>query len=956
LPGWVGVVETVLAEPAATAEELERLSAGEPSPWLPCFAPFVRVARRRLGPSGLNDPGLFAPGAVAALERNLVRWLAFLFQQTLDLETRVLAVRRGLEPQTARDALARQLSTGGLRELLLEYAVLARLAATAVLRWTEVAGELAGRLAADREELAERFGAGIPPGPVTELETGLSDPHRGGRTVMALRFASGLRLVYKPRGVTMDLAWKGLLEWLAGRGMPVPLRTVAMLGREEHAWIEHLEYRPCADAGELRRYCRSAGALLFCAYLLDATDMHDGNLIGVGPEPVLIDLETLMEPVVRAMDRSQTTRASRLAEERLNRSVLRTAMLPTWREGPGGEVADIGGLGSILGSPSTAWYERTRESNPLTPELAAALARPGSGIAPGDLVEEVLGGFALTYRFAARHREALLAPDGPLGPLAGQPVRLLYRDTQIYMKLLHSSFAPEGLRDGVDRSLALEGVKRVLHWAPERPFFQPLLQAEAESMTRLDVPYFATRSDSDALFLEQPRREVPGFFTGPSHASVLRRTRELGETDLEAQLEDVRAAFELRLAAPPHTHPDAPDARDTRPAPLTDERAREAALELADAIAARALRGEDGSATWVAPVPFAKDSRFQIAPLPLDLASGAGGIAVFLAAAERARPGRGLGALALASLQPLQRALDSTVTDFQRSVAPSLGPGAASGWGGIVWALVRVAGLLGEDGALALARRAATALSPERIAETSEPGLNDGLAGALLGLLALAEADPAGDSLERAVACGRRLLEVRGASGALSLGATPSPGLGFGDAGVAWALARLHERTGDAALLQAARATARAVAATAPGPAEDGRATSTCHGSAGTALGLAVLAGAGAADPEDALRFARHAAEAPGTALQGLCCGSSGRADALAEIGARLGHPELVESARAAAAAGLARAEAAGGPRVVPGVERPLFAPGLLHGRAGIGYTLLRLSGAGILPAALLLE
>jgi hypothetical protein len=55
------------------------------------------------------------------------------------------------------------------------------------------------------------------------------------------------------------------------------------------------------------------------------------------------------------------------------------------------------------------------------------------------------------------------------------------------------------------------------------------------------------------------------------------------------------------------------------------------------------------------------------------------------------------------------------------------------------------------------------------------------------------------------------------------------------------------------------------------------------------------------------------------------------------------------------AAAGLARTRAAAGFHVVPGVARPLFAPCLLRGH-GIGWTLLRLSGAGILPCALLLE
>jgi lantibiotic modifying enzyme len=157
-------------------------------------------------------------------------------------------------------------------------------------------------------------------------------------------------------------------------------------------------------------------------------------------------------------------------------------------------------------------------------------------------------------------------------------------------------------------------------------------------------------------------------------------------------------------------------------------------------------------------------------------------------------------------------------------------------------------------------------------------------------------------------------------------------------------------------LLDAARATAALFADQIPETPATGYGVGACHGSAGTALGLSALVASGAARAEDAMRFAAHAAAAGGGPLQGLCCGRFSRVEALAAVGHRLDRPELLSAARQLAASSLARAAAAGGLHVVPGVARPLYAPGLLQGRAGIGLTLLRLSGAGILPSALLLE
>jgi lantibiotic modifying enzyme len=44
-------------------------------------------------------------------------------------------------------------------------------------------------------------------GKVTEIQTSLSDPHKQGRTVILLTFESGLKLVYKPKNLGMEVGF-----------------------------------------------------------------------------------------------------------------------------------------------------------------------------------------------------------------------------------------------------------------------------------------------------------------------------------------------------------------------------------------------------------------------------------------------------------------------------------------------------------------------------------------------------------------------------------------------------------------------------------------------------------------------------------------------------------------------------------------------------------------------------
>src|SRR5262249_54217609 len=148
--------------------------------------------------------------------------------------------------------------------------------------------------------------------------------------------------------------------------------------------------------------------------------------------------------------------------------------------------------------------------------------------------------------FLMEQREALLAADSPLGALKAQKVRFIFRATQVYGLVLLKTFEPKFLLNGIDWSIELDVLSRAFLRAEDKPRDWPILQAEQRAMEQLDIPYFGTYSDSDALSqgLEHP---IEKYFEQPSYQQALTRLKRLNEEDLAQQVAIIQGSFEARF-------------------------------------------------------------------------------------------------------------------------------------------------------------------------------------------------------------------------------------------------------------------------------------------------------------------------------------------------------------------------------------------------------------------------
>lgn len=998
LPAWAETLLAIMVAASAPHDAVARraFDPAAPLPFEELFVPFLHVARQRVQTGAGAAGDLLDERARAMLERGLLRRLVECFTKTLELEfsvtrtltlsplDRVLALAAAEPPRRRYRQFIAGLLADGLRAFFREYSMLARLAAHTVDDWADATIELLRRLEQDQDAIRRRFGAGAGPGAVVAVESGLSDPHNGGRSVVALSFASGPRLVYKPKDLGIERAFGGLLAWLNEQGAPLPFKILNVLDRPGYGWVEYVEAQPCRTPEQARRYFERAGMLICLVYVLGGTDCHYENLVAAGEHPVLIDLETLMHPWLRGEEHDAATNAAALSMQQLWDSVLRSGLLPRWEFGTDRRNAtDVSGLGGFTDQETAVPVQRWRHVNSDLMELVTieAPGQPRSGgptldgtpLAPGAFADALADGFRRMYSFLAERAELLLAAGSPLEQLGRQRVRLVYRPTRAYAAVRSRLLTPRCLRDGADFAIEADFLCRAMTASGERPRFWPLLAAEQRALERGDIPFFAARANSDGLEIG-PGQQLAGCFLHAGIDQARQRLRQLGAAHMEQQIALIRGTlYALTTAGSPHAAESTP-LDDELPPSAPGELIAEA-LEIAEDIRRRAILGPDGSASWIGLEYLGEASRFQLQPMGPALYDGGSGVALFLAALEHATGGAGYRDLVLAGLGPLRLLLRALAAPAQQALAQQIGIGGASGVGGFVYALARAGRLLGSQELLEDATRAAALISPATIRADRSHDVVAGAAGAILGLLALHESTGDAGLLERAYLCGQHLLERRSPSAAgprawANRDGRLLTGFGHGAAGIAYALLRLHAAGPDGQLVAAAQeaiAYERGMFSPVAGNWPDLRASESdaasfmcgwCSGAPG--VGLARLGGLPALDSPEARQDVALALEttlAPGRlGVDHLCCGHAARAELALTAGLRLGRPALIERARQVAAGVLARARRDGRFSLVAGLPREVATPGLFQGTAGIGYTLLRLARPERVPSLLLWE
>jgi len=967
--------------------------ASEGIPFAPAYGPFLLAAVAPLSSdldhaAGRLDPALVADllgGLLADLARLGGRVLATAFGDFLRMRS------AAADPDETADHEAFEAGLGaasGWEPVLQAHPVLARLLATSCLGWRADTAKFLARLQADWDALPPVFfpaaTTGHGPRRLSRLRSSSSDRHEGACAVRILEFSDGTRVVYKARPLNLEADFHDLLRALAARGLAEAPPALLVLARRGYGWVEFAEAAPVTDRPALDAWFRRAGALLCLMHLLGGNDGHMENIIATAAGPVLIDVETLLQPR-RPPAEQEATGTFAQAARQVHDSVLQTGLLPLWQQGRQGRPYDIGGFTGTGGYESPVLHQSWEHigTNAVRPTWRRAVARglrnlpvfDGSRHAAGAHLPALTAGFSAAWQFLQSNRDLL---DAALPRWAEAPLRVLIRPTTHYAALLERSLTVDALKSGVDRSIIFEGLRRpMVRQFTTRPAYWPAVAEEIRALEAGDIPIFYVQAGGRDLAAADGRCLVPGAFGESALTSTAARLDRLTDANRLRQLELIAAAFiesSAETSPPPPVEATAtPVDIDTLLAttPLASDASLIATADiLANQIISAAVRGRDGFVTWVGPSSLHPGQRRQQGG-SYYLYDGAAGIALFLAAHARVTGHKTARSTALAALEPIRAILDSPDAD---SMIRREGIGGCSGLGSLIYALTTIAGLLDTPTLIDTAAHLGRFIGDARIAADQALDIVSGSAGAIMGLLALHRAGGGDEALQRAVACGRHLLAHAEPVGTDGL-AWPSwpdrlllAGYSHGAAGCAAALLSLFKATGDQAFAEAARAALRyerSLFEPAAGnwpillPSGDVRFASTwCHGAPGILLSRPGFLGVFGDNEDTRLReemaIAAHTTVTAGvSSLDHLCCGTMGRVEILHTVAPTLGD-RMRDLARLGATLTLQRARhrRAFSLQTDP-VRNAVFQPGFFRGLSGIGYSCLRLARPDLLPAVL---
>lgn len=980
LPGWADDAIWIETALQSAEKSVDRLADEcEPYAFDHLFKPVVAQAAEFLW-SGLDRRTVdnLTESARDRLRLSLLRELSNLCAPAI-YEQFVIARKAGeaskQTPGASRyNQFIADMKSGGFRRLFEDKPVLLRLIAVLTRQWIETSREFVVRLEADLPVIRRDILRSKAESPVAKIEGDLSDPHNGGRSVRIVSFADGSRVVYKPKDLRLDIAWHGLVERLNRSGSPIELRAVRAISRDGYGWTEFIGHTGCADQEGCKRFFQRAGAWLAVFHCFVANDMHQENIIAAGEHPVPIDLETILQSTADEHEtRDPEAWASDLALEKLVNSVMMVGLLPAYGRTPDNNVFAMGGMTADWNSKIKIKWEninsdemrptRAKEVSNINPNLPHV---GGSYAKFADHIDDLVSGFEDYAKFLRR-----LSKDSKFGDMyegfAGLPVRKVVRATRFYSMLLQRLKNNRTMDDGIVWSAQADFMARLAEWDKATDDFWPLQRAERSALLSLNVPHFISASDGNEV------RDAAGFSTRIEAISGLSRARAriqaFNEQEIDWQIEIIRENTRSLSKSSEPIMAGQVKLADVPAHPATKVFAAEAD-KVAGELSSHAIRRGPGAA-WIGLDWLGDAEVFQLVCLGPDLYNGVSGISLFLAAHSAVTGHPTSTDLALAGVAYARKNLKSRNA---ARMARSLGVGAATGLGSIVYALAAMSKLLGDDELLADAHVGAGLFTDELIAADRQLDVIGGSAGAILCLLRLYRDGQSADVLKRAIKCGEHLIAQSrlGPEGQRSWvgqgsGKQALNGMSHGAAGFAFALASLASVSGREEFGRAAseciafeNSTFDASRNNWPdlrGEGEPSWPCQWCHGASGIGLARIAMTKRNALDPKILAGDIRNAIEGTTKAWPGvldtLCCGTLGSVEFFCEAGSVLGREDLRELASRRLMAVIETAASKGDYRWNNGKRN--FNLGLFRGLAGVGYTSLRQLD-GSLPNVLIWE
>lgn len=380
------------------------------------------------------------------------------------------------------------------------------------------------------------------------LERDAGDSHNGGSAVCIVTFEGDRKVVYKPRSTATEAGFQRYLEWINKHVPGTDLLTVRVIDQGSYGWMEFVPALEIRSESEATQYYFRYGALIAALYSVNGTDIHHENLIANGAHPVVIDLETIIQPV--ELRNTDDKKQAVMGLDFYADTPFFTAMLPT----PTLTVNTIASpLSDVITYPEAdvglavdAERKVILIKEPKKIQDQHVLSLNGKRVEHTKYRDDIIAGFRAVYLTLIANKNELLTRVLH-DCFDGVRVRVVLRFTQLYAKLLAALRAPYSQESFATQD---EYLSKLWLVARDSPSLAGIVPSEFDQLARGDIPYFEARVDSTSL---------SDFVGNEVHGVLQRSGMECAKRKLltmnRARLEEDLAALEYTLVCMSRQNP-----------------------------------------------------------------------------------------------------------------------------------------------------------------------------------------------------------------------------------------------------------------------------------------------------------------------------------------------------------------------------------------------------------------
>lgn len=336
---------------------------------------------------------------------------------------------------------------------------------------------------------------------IKDIDTGLGDGHNGECTALITLY-DDTKLIYKPRNIDTTNSYNSFINWVNYK-LNTNLKTFKCVSCKDYGWLEFVTYEAVNTPEELQEYYYRAGVLLAVTLLLGSKDCHYENVIASGQNPVLIDHETIIQPVLS----KQSIRTWDEQHKIPPFSVLESMLIVNQATGITSEHVGYGIKGNIevmdlekkVVNPNSINSKRearfifrklVKKNIPIYRDTPVFVA---------NYRNHFVDGFSSAYDMFMDSREELMSRNSPIRFFENLKIRYVWRPTFVYFRILkylrraHFMSSIEVYRSKLYELMSKAYQKENLK------HYERILESEMRQLLDGDVPLFNLNSLSHYL-------------------------------------------------------------------------------------------------------------------------------------------------------------------------------------------------------------------------------------------------------------------------------------------------------------------------------------------------------------------------------------------------------------------------------------------------------------------------